>query len=71
VLFQQFKTELNTAVNEVVELYKEVDSYCVSLELCVNCIVRFGLNVQKKECAMQGLVRVNILALNTMNVIEE
>jgi hypothetical protein len=39
---------LNTAMDDTVQLYKEVDIYCIRLELRVNRI-SFELNIQEKE----------------------
>jgi hypothetical protein len=57
-------------MDDTVQLYKKVDSYCVRLELCVNCI-SFELNMQEKESAMQGLLTVNIVAQSTRNKNED
>jgi hypothetical protein len=53
-------------MDDTVQLYKEVDSYCIRLELCVNH-TSFELNMWEKESVMQGLLTVNIAVLNTGN----
>jgi len=56
------------------QLYKEVDSCCIRLELCVNRISvqeKERKKERKKESAMQGLLTVNIVVLSTRNKTED
>jgi hypothetical protein len=57
-------------MDETEQLYKEVGSCCIRHELCMNHI-SFELNMQDKESAMQGLMTVNTVALNTRNKNED